>query len=309
MEWPGPAEAGPDPHRFRFHQQTARAGYRHRADAGPVAAMSGPTPDRESGFALLLVLWTMALLALLVAQFTATGRSEVQIVSNLRKAAVTQAAADGAVHEAILRLLQGVWLPDSRPHRIAEGDTVVALRIRTLAWKVNPNTAPPAVLEALLIGTGLEARKAANLAWAVVDWRQATPQSLSGGLKLTQYQSAGLPYGPANRLYDSLDELGLVIGMTPASLARIRPLLSVYQDGEVPEPADAFAAASKEALPPTADPWQFGATGRVMVVMMEATATGAQGGQFTRQASVRLRAEPSLDQAPYQILTWDTPWQ
>ena len=57
--------------------------------------------NRQRGFALLIVLWTMGLLALLVAQFTATGRGEVQMATNLRANAVTQAAADGAVYEAM----------------------------------------------------------------------------------------------------------------------------------------------------------------------------------------------------------------
>jgi hypothetical protein len=41
-------------------------------------------------------------------------------------------------------------------------------------------------------------------------------------------------------------------------------------------------------------------------VSIEATAAGLSGGRFTRQAIVRLRAEASLDQSPYQILTWDS---
>ena len=44
-----------------------------------------------------------------------------------------------------------------------------------------------------------------------------------------------------------------------------------------------------------------------MLVTIEATAIGTKGGRFTREAVVRLRAEASLDQSPYQILTWDTP--
>jgi hypothetical protein len=44
-----------------------------------------------------------------------------------------------------------------------------------------------------------------------------------------------------------------------------------------------------------------------MVVMIDATAVGAKGGRFTRQAVVRLRAEAALDQSPYQVLTWGTP--
>jgi general secretion pathway protein K len=61
--------------------------------------------NRQGGFALLIVLWTMVLLALLVAQFTTTGRNEVQVAANLRANAVTEAAADGALFEAIMRLV------------------------------------------------------------------------------------------------------------------------------------------------------------------------------------------------------------
>ncbi len=270
--------------------------------------MTRAVPGRPGGFALLLVLWTMALLGLLVARFTATGRTEVQVAANQREAAVTQGAADGAVHEAVLRLLQGAWLPDGRVRKVLVAETEVEVRAKTQAMKVNPNMAPAQVLQALLVGVGVEAATATVLARAIVDWRQAKPQSLSGGLKLAQYRSAGLPYGPANRLFDSVDELGLVIGMTPALLARIRPMLSVYQDGDVPEPAVAIAAATTEAPVPATDPWQLGGSGRIMVVMIIATAKGASGGLFTRRAVVRLRAESSLDQAPYQILTWETPW-
>jgi general secretion pathway protein K len=229
-------------------------------------------------------------------------------VGNLREAAATQVAADGATHEAIFRLLQGTWRPDGRLRQVIVGGAPVELKIRPQAAKVNPNMAPPPVLQGLLVGVGTEPIKAAALSRAIVDWRQPALESLSGGLKLAQYRAAGLPYGPAGRLFDSLDEVSLVVGMTPGLMARLRPLLSVYQEGEMPEPAEAFAAAGTEALKPTADPWHFGATGRIMVVMIEATATGRQGGRFTRQAVVRLRQEASLDQAPFQILTWDMPW-
>jgi general secretion pathway protein K len=145
----------------------------------------------EGGFALLLVLWTMALLAWLVTQFNAAGRTEVQAAGNLREAATTQAAADGAAHEAIFRLLQGAWRPDGRPRQVIVGGARVELKIRPQAAKVNPNTAPPPVLQALLVGVGTEPTKAAALSRAIVDWRQPAAESLSGGLKLAQYRAGG----------------------------------------------------------------------------------------------------------------------
>jgi general secretion pathway protein K len=263
--------------------------------------------NNERGFALTTVLWTVGLLALLMAQFTMMGRTEVELAANLRANAVTQAAADGALHEAILRLLQGAWVPDGRVRVLRVGDATVEVRVENQARKINPNAAPMPVIQALLGRLGVDAGKAAALARAIIDWRSAGPQSLSGGSKLAQYQAAGLPYGPANQLYDNLDEIGLVTGMTPALLARMKPFLSIYQEGDAPGLDDALPTAVEDASTNDSAGWQLGSTGRIMVVMIEAASIGAKGGRSTRQAVVRLRAEASLDQAPYEILTWDTP--
>ena len=261
---------------------------------------------RQRGFALLMVLWTMGLLALLVTQFTTAGRTETRVAANLRANAATQAAADGALHEAILRLLQGAWVADERPRTIRVADAVVEIRISNQATKVNPNAASVPVIQSLLANVGVDPGKAATLARAIVDWRSAGPKSLAGGTKLSQYQAAALPYGPANKLFDSEEEVGQVVGMTPGFLARIKPFLSVYQEGDAASSDDPLAGVPEQSSSTDRDGWYFGSTGRVMVVAVQADAIGAKGGRFTRHAIVRLRAEPSLDQAPYQILTWET---
>jgi hypothetical protein len=94
--------------------------------------------------------------------------------------------------------------------------------------------------------------------------------------------------------------------MTPAILAKMKPFVSIYREGDPQEPGE-LPVTVEQASAPIADPWYFGSAGRVMVVVIDATAIGAKGGRFTREAVVRLRAEASLDQAPYQILTWGTP--
>jgi general secretion pathway protein K len=263
--------------------------------------------NRERGFALIAVLWAMGLLALLVAQFTSTGRTEIRVAANLRTNAILQSAADGAVHEAILRLLQGVWMPDGLARVIRVGNSVVEVHIRNEAWKLNPNTASAPALQSLLAGLGVESGKRAALARAIVDWRSGGSRSESAGSKLLRYQAAGLPYGPANQPFESLDEIGLVIGMTPELLARMKPLLSIHTESDGLADDEAFQSAGKTASARTGGGWQFGSTGRIMAVTIEASAIAVKGGQFTRQAVVRLRADPSLDQAPYQILTWKNP--
>ena len=51
---------------------------------------------RSGGFALLIVLWTLVLIAFIVARMTASGRTEIRIAGNLVADAVTAAAGDGA---------------------------------------------------------------------------------------------------------------------------------------------------------------------------------------------------------------------
>ena len=261
---------------------------------------------RERGFALLTVLWTLALLALVAAQLTTNGRSAVRAATNLRAGAVAELAADGAIHHAMLLLLRGEWVPDGVPRELRVGGAVVVLRVVSENLKLNPNAATVPAQAALLRRLGVDDARAVQLARAIVDWRSPGPRSLAGGAKAAQYRAAGLPYAPANHGFDSIGELGLVNGMTPAILARLKQALSIYQEGDTPD-LDVTAMSPAELQREMAkNPWSFGASGRVMVVAIEAVATGDAGGRFARRAVARLRADPSLDQAPYEVLTWDT---
>jgi general secretion pathway protein K len=261
---------------------------------------------RDRGFALLIVLWTLGLLALLVGQFIATGRTEVQIATNFRANAVTQAAADGALYDAILRLLKGTWAPDGRVRTVRIGDALVEVRVRDQSWKVNPNTAAPPVLQALMVSVGIEGSKAETLARAIVESRSPPARPRPGAARLTQARTGAPSQAGSNQLFDSLDDVALVPGMTQAVFARLRPYLSVYQEADSMTSSDALPTTFNEPSRLVGDGWHLGSTGRIMLVSIEATAAGLNGGRFTRQAIVRLRAEASLDQSPYQILTWDS---
>ena len=291
--------------------KAARRGVGH----GVQGEIPGETFPGSRGFALLIVLWTMGLLALLVTQFTSAARTELRITMNLHASAVAQSAADGAVHAVIPQLLRGAWLPDARPRVVRIGNAAVTVLVKNLATKINPNVVQAPVLRMLLVRLGVDSGRAAALAQAIVDWRTPSLVSLSGQPKYAPYDQARLPYRPSNQPFDTLEELGLVVGMTPDVLMRMRPFLSLYQEGdEADETVDPVMAAADDAPLVNGTGWQLGATGRVMVVSIEATATApgttpgtsAGGGRFTRRATVRLRSEPTLEQAVYEILTWDT---
>ena len=65
------------------------------------------TQQGERGFALALVLWSMALLALLGTRVVLAGHSAALIARNLVTSAQLQAKADAAVDVTIFRLLGG----------------------------------------------------------------------------------------------------------------------------------------------------------------------------------------------------------
>src|SRR5262245_1680385 len=115
------------------------------------------TTRHQRGFALLIVLWTLVLLTLLGAQIVARGRGEARLAGNLRSAAIAEAAANGAVEEAIFHLLDGSsrrWLADGTAHLIRFPAAVVEVRIADEAGKINPNLASKALLQALLLRVG-----------------------------------------------------------------------------------------------------------------------------------------------------------
>ena len=90
-------------------------------------------PDRPSdGFALLIVLWSVVLLALLATGLNAAGRTDLQLAANIRRAAAAEAAADGGIAAAIFHasgLPATAWAADGQPHTVRIGAYAVTLRI------------------------------------------------------------------------------------------------------------------------------------------------------------------------------------
>lgn len=259
---------------------------------------------RECGFALLIVLWSLVLLSLILTQLLSAGRTEAQLAANLRNAAVAETTADGAVQEALFHLLaQGplVWAP-GQTHIVHIGRGVAEVSIQSLSDKVNPNIADVPVLKAMLMLCGSPPTRATALANAIVVWRgdAAGP----GGNVSAAYQAAGAGYLPPTAPLESLDELGLIIGMTPQLLTCLTPHLSLYQDAPASlRSNDPFVARALRAAAQDGDMIaETPATIATPAIVVTATAT-ARGTRFVRRATVRLVA--SENRRPFRILRWE----
>ncbi len=265
-----------------------------------------PGRPRDRGFALVLVLWTLVLLTFIVSSLVAGGRGEVRLAANLRAAAMAEALADGALHEAIFRLLDpsdAGWRAEAGERALTFPTGRATLRFEDHAGLVNPNSASDALLTALLARLGADSRQAASVTAAIADWRfpSASPRPLGG--KAPQYRAAGLDYGPPEAPFRSVAEVALVLGMTPALFERLAPHLTVFREGD---PAGAIASpVVRAAITDATGATEFRppAPGGVRVLTITATATGRQGARFSRRAVVRLGA--ALATRPWRILAWE----
>ena len=263
---------------------------------------------RSGGFALIIVLWTLVLIGFIVAHLTASGRTEIRIADNLVANSASQAAAEGAIFEAIFNLSdpepEQRWPVDGTPRQVTVGSSRVILRIEDEASWINPSTASPALLEALLRVTGSDPETARRIATAISEWVGSATVPRPPEALVADYRAAGLDYGPPSAPFETLGELGRVLGMTPAVLMAIRPHLTLFGPPE-PNPATldpvvaAALALTSTAGQPVVQPNQ--PSPDALTVRITALAFGPGNAQVTRTAVVRTGATTPQG---YAVLAW-----
>jgi general secretion pathway protein K len=261
----------------------------------------------QRGFAVLIVLWSVALFALLGTSLLAISRQDMQRTRNLLDEAIVEAAANGAVQRAIFSVIN-----DSSRHRsssglihaMALGRAMVTVRVQDEADKVNPNIASVQLLQALLVEVGADPRTAAAVAASIVEWREAWGPAGRLSKVAAHYNAAGREYAPSGALFASFDELGAVLGMTPTLLARLRPHLTLFSDADPRAAtrdvvvAGALAAVGRrdaEADEASAD-----------VISVTADARGPGKARFTVHAIVQIN--PASDERRYEFLARERLW-
>src|SRR6185437_11400729 len=100
----------------------------------------------EHGFALILVIWVLALLALLGAEVAADSRSAAVVSRNRLDLAQLQASADAGISLAIMGLLDPVaatrWQADGRVYDQQYAGKHLAITVADEGGKIDLNTAP-----------------------------------------------------------------------------------------------------------------------------------------------------------------------
>jgi general secretion pathway protein K len=261
---------------------------------------------RDGGFALLIVLWTLVLIAFLVLHLTATGRTEIRIADNLVANAVAAAAADGAISEAVFNLSnprpEQRWRVGGPTHMLAVGDCRVLVRLEDEAARVNPNLASPALMESLLRVLGSDPGAARHVAEAIADWVGSSPTPKTADMLEAAYRAAGRDYAPPGTPIESMDEFGRVVGVTPALYAALKPHLTLFGPADPQPGADPVVAAAVAQLPQLGGATPAAAAPQdVLTVRIIAAAAGPGNAHVTRSAVIRIGS--TLPQG-YAVLAW-----
>ena len=289
------------------------------------------TTSLQTGIALVLVLWVVALLAVIAGSFAFSGRTHVQMTGNRTAQARVQAMADAGIHRGLYELVRlqhgGLsWKPNGATHSFDLEEAQVAVTMINEAAYIDLNTVGEPLLKGLLLSAGLDDESASRLLDAIVDWRDADEQPRAAGAERDQYLAAGLNYAPTNKPFTDVEELRLVLGMTPELFARIAPALTVHSrqtgidstvspkvvllalPGATEEDVDAYIAQRADLLEhgqePTPFPQAAGFAGTGgQVYNLHSTARMPDGNFVTRQAIVRLANEP---ERPFVFYRWRT---
>jgi general secretion pathway protein K len=261
------------------------------------------------------------LLSALAISFLATSATSYRLARNALHAAQSEAVAEAAIVRAVLGLLDSRpdrrWRVDGTPHELTFAGHRIHIAVQDELGRIDLNHADRSLIARLFQSAGLGADAAGNLADKVLDWREAGPGRRPNGARAPDYRAAGLSYGPRGGPFQSLDELKLVMGMTPELYRRVEPALTVYSGRPAIDPRFAPAVALA-ALPgqsrdtvsaivgarasqgsragiiaPGIALW-----GRAFAIRFELE---RPGGVLTREAVVRLADHAAR---PYWLLSW-----
>lgn len=277
---------------------------------------------REQGFALLLVLWILALASVVLIGFSGDARTELTVVRNQIEAARARALADAGISIGALNLLRTSeaeeprWPLDGTEQEIAFGDGTVRISLWDEGGKIDLNEAPDELLARLLLVLGFA--NSAGIADALAEWREARRTAWSRAVdgRITA-ESERFP------AFLSINDLRRVPGMTGEIFARLRPFVTVHSGSASINPLTAppevltaipgmrpAMVADLVARRADRQPWsgagdqRYLAAAEAIAVTVRSESNLPSGARFVREAVV---VEAEGTGLPYQILEWRNP--
>jgi general secretion pathway protein K len=199
----------------------------------------GPVPDgrgapRESGFALVIVLWIFIVLFALGAEFAQGMRQDANSTLNFADETQSYYLATAAANLTFFRALRArddatlglsqaetdsntepLIRPDGRWQQQVLWGAPVWVRVTDEGGKLPINRMDENVLTQVMTNLGVPPDPAAEVVDGILDWRDADDEHRLHGAESDYYLSLPKPYTAKNAPLDSLEELLMIKGVTP----------------------------------------------------------------------------------------------
>lgn len=189
---------------------------------------------------LTYVIWGIGLLSMMAVSLLWSGNVSYRLVRNVTDAAQMDLTVEAVINRTVLGLIDPRddqrWRVDGVAQEFNFGEARVRVAIQDELGRIDVNHADAATLTGLFQWAGLDVAAASRLSDKILDWRDPSGLKHLNGATAEDYRTAGLAYRPRNGPFQSLDELQLVIDMTPLLFRRVEPALTVYSGRQFIDP-------------------------------------------------------------------------
>lgn len=269
---------------------------------------------------VLAALWGMGLLTIISVSLLWSATESQVLARSAMEAAEIDMSVEAAVNRAVLALLasraEQRWQTNGTAQMFEFNATRMMISIQDELGLLDLNQAEPSVLTRLMQGAGLDRQSATGLVDKILDWRDSTSLRRLNGAKDSDYRDAGRTYRPREGSFQSVGELRLVMGMTPALFSRVESAVTVYSgrqfvDSNVAPPQVLAAlqnSGARDALPTGSNQQSLTTQlavgsaaqlrGRAFTVK---TTVEKAGNQISQQATIRLTENAH---EPFWLLNW-----
>ena len=183
----------------------------------------------ERGFVIVAVLWILVALSALAVIFSVYLSNSARALGATDIGVPTEALASASLELTAYQLLRAddKERPAQGSFRFKMDNAEVLVTFTSEAARVDLNKASKELLSNLFEVLGADTKAAAEIAGHIEGWRsKAKPNAANDEEAL--YLSAGLPYSPRQAPFAHVDELSLVLGISPAMVERVLPFVTVY---------------------------------------------------------------------------------
>jgi general secretion pathway protein K len=207
----------------------------------------------QRGFALLLVLWTVLILALLAAGTLDTSRTDLNLARNLVEATRAELLAEGAANVALYGLLNTgsddqAWRSDGSVYAWRGDGAELRARVTEEGGRIDLNQATPEVFVSLFAAAGVEIGEARGLAVAIAVFRDPDGERRRYGAEDADYDASGRLLGAKDAPFETMHELLRVPGMTAELYSQVAPAFTIFTERDTPDAESSvpLVAASQE---------------------------------------------------------------